>query len=108
MALQRFQFVERTRPVGAEQARKTAVGEHFAASLALRAIVGFVISVTNAQDLLTAARTWLAVFAVNRHLGAERGDFLGKFLGGFGGEAINPDLQRGARGVVEALPFVGL
>jgi len=54
--LQRFEFFERPRPVRPEQTREAPVGEHLAASLAARAIIRFLVGVTNPQDFV--ATSW--------------------------------------------------
>src|SRR6266702_3090059 len=53
--LEGFELVEGAGPVGPQQARQAAVGQNLAAGLALGAVVGFVVGVANALDLLAAA-----------------------------------------------------
>ena len=106
--LQRFKFIQSARPVGAQEARETAVGEYFATSLTARAIVGFVVGVADALDLLATARTRLIEFAVHSEVGTERSHALGKGPCGFVAEAIHPQRECGARDCEEALPLFRL
>src|ERR1700721_3143621 len=53
---QRFQFIERSRPVGSEKPRQATVSQHFAAGLTTGAVVGLVIGIAKALDLLATAR----------------------------------------------------
>jgi len=100
-----FEFFEGAWPVGSEQAREASVGEHLACGLAAGAVVGFVVGVADALDLLTAARAGVAVAAVRGHVFAECGDFFGE---GVGFEAVDPELEGFARGGEEARPlFIG-
>ena len=61
MVPQILQFLERAGPIGAQQAGKTAIGEHAAAGLAGRAIVGFVVRVTDAENLRAAPGTRFSI-----------------------------------------------
>ena len=102
---EKIEFVERARPVFAEQAREGTVGEEFASGLAGGAVVGFVARVANALDFGAAARARLFVAAVDGHAFAESGDFFGEFSCGVGAEAIGPMCEAGADGFVEAFRF---
>src|SRR5579885_1804792 len=108
LLLQGFQFIEGSRPIGAEQAREASISQDFSAGLAAGAIVGFIIGVSDTQNLLATSRTRFAVAAVYRHVIAEGGYLFGKFCFCLGPKAIDPQLQSLARGGEQALPFVGL
>ena len=79
-----FQLLQCPRPVRAEQARETSVSKNFSARLTASAVVGFVIGITNALDLLAASRTGLVEAAMHGHLGTKSSDLLGEFFPGFG------------------------
>src|SRR5207237_4796221 len=66
----------------------------------------FVVGVADALDGLAAGWAGLSETAVDGHVFAEGGDFLGKVAAGFGVEAVDPELQGVAGGGVEALPLV--
>ena len=70
------------------------------------AVVGFVVGVADALDGLAAGGAGLAEAAVDGHVFAEGGDFFGEGFGGFGVEAVDPELERVAGGGEEALPLV--
>ena len=89
-ALEGFEFVERARPIGAEQPREAAVGKELAAGLAGRTVVGFVIGVSNTLNGRAATRTRLAKAAVNGHFGTECSHTFGKLFSGLGDEAVHP------------------
>ncbi len=95
---QGFQFVEGAGPVGSEEPRQASVGKDFSVGLALRAVVGFVVGVADALDGLAAGEAWLFEAAVDGHVFAERGDFFGKCLAGFGVEAVDPEMEGVAGG----------
>src|ERR1035438_8876321 len=78
-ALQGFQFLQRARPVLAEQTREAAVRQHLPPFLAARTIVGFVAGIADALDFLAAARARLAVAPMHGHPFAERGHLLRNF-----------------------------
>src|SRR5580704_9363359 len=104
--LERFEFVERTRPVFVQQPRERAVGEQAAASLAGRTIIRFVARIADALDFRAASRARLPVAAVNRHFGTKRGDLLGKFAVGFSTQPISRFDQYRPRSVVESSDFI--
>src|SRR5215467_14143979 len=81
-ALQRLQFIERLRPVRAQQAREATVSKQLASCLAARAVVGLVVRVTDALNLFAAPWTRLAVAAMSSHARAKRRHFFGEPLGG--------------------------
>ena len=89
-ALEGFEFVEGTRPVGAEQPRQAAIGEELAAGLAGGAVVGFVVGVSNTLNGRAAPRAGLAEAAVNCHFRTECSDAFGKLFPGLGDEAVHP------------------
>ncbi len=72
------------------------------------AVVGFVIGIANALDLLAAPWTRLVEAAVHGHLGTKSGDFFREALFGLGAQALNPEGESGTRGSEEAFPLVGL
>src|SRR5262249_9027686 len=101
-----FEFVERARPVFAQQAAQRAVGQEFAAGLAACAVVGFVRGVTDALDFGAAARARFAITSVDGHVGTKRRDLLGKFIAGFVAKFGSPESERAARGFVKAGNFL--
>ena len=107
-ALQGFQLIEGARPVGAEEPGEAAVGQDLSAGLAAGAVVGFVVCVANALDLLAAARAGLAKAAVDGHLRTKCRDLLREAPLRFAPHAVRPRCQRGARGGKQPIPFVGL
>src|SRR5205807_2230541 len=48
--------------------REAAVGQHLAASLASRAVVGLVVGVANALNLSSASRTRLTILPMHGHV----------------------------------------
>src|ERR1700722_15723537 len=89
---QRFQFIERSRPVGSEKPRQATVSQHFAAGLTTGAVVGLVIGIANALDLLATARAGLVEASVHSHLRPESRHSFWEFFLGFGLHAVNPEL----------------
>src|SRR5262249_1460928 len=73
-----FFVLQSGRPVLFQQARHRAVCEDAAAGLAACAVVAFVVGVDDALHRRVTDRTWFFELAVDRHLGAERGHFLGE------------------------------
>jgi hypothetical protein len=55
------------------------------------AVVGFVVCVANALDLLAAAGTGQIEATVDGHFGTEGGDLLREAFVGLGAEAIDPE-----------------
>ena len=104
---ERFEFVEGAGPVCAEEPGEAAVGENFSVGLALGAVIGFIVGVADALDGLAAGWAGFSEAAVDGHVVAEGGDFLGEVAGGFGVEAVNPELKSVAGDSVEALPLLG-
>ena len=100
-----FEFGEGAGPVGAEEAGEAAVGEEFAAGLASRAVIRFVVGVADALDGMAAARAGLLVTAVDGHAFAEGGDVFREVAGGFGAEAIGPSSETVTDGFIEANDF---
>ena len=72
----------------------------------MRAVVGFVVGVTDALDGGAAAGAGLAEATVRGHVFAEGSDFFGEGLRCFGVEAVNPELQGVARCNVKPLPLL--
>jgi len=72
----------------------------------LGAVVGLVVGVADALDGLAAGGAGLAEASVDGHVFAEGCDFFGEGFGGFGVEAVDPELHDVAGGVVEALPLI--
>src|SRR5882724_4005680 len=91
--LERFQFVQRAWPIGAQQSRQTAIRENLAARLAAGAIIRLFISVADAQHFFTAPWAWLAIAAVHRHAFAESRHLLWKFPLRCGQQPVRPELQ---------------
>src|SRR6266852_5300663 len=92
-AAQRFQFLERPRPILAQQAGKSAVGEQLSAGLAFWAVVRLVGGVPDALHLAAAAWTGLAVFPMHCHGFAERSDVFRKAATRFGAKPRQPFLE---------------
>jgi hypothetical protein len=101
-----FELVEGAGPVCTEEPRQAAVREYFAVGLALGAVVGFVVGVANALDGLAASGAGLAETSMDGHVWAEGCDFFREGLGGFGVEAVDPELEGFAGCGVETLPLV--
>src|SRR6266478_9406365 len=95
-------FFERARPVGAQEARQRAVREQPAARLALRAVVGLVVGVTDALHGRAAVGAGAAVAAVHGHFRPEGRDTLGKVAARALPESHDPVVERGAYGLEEA------
>src|SRR5215469_1537509 len=106
-ALELFELLERLRPIALEQPRETAVGEELSASLTTRAIVRLIVGVADALHRIAAARAGLAKAPVHYHSFSKRSNALRERGAGFGLQPIDPELQRCARSLVEAFPFVG-
>src|SRR5579864_2062939 len=83
------------------QSRQRAVGEQPTPSLTARAVVAFVVGVGNALYRGAAHRARLLETTVHGHLGTKSGDLLGKTVLRILPQAIDPDKQRRARGIVQ-------
>src|SRR3984885_776381 len=79
-AFQGFQFIQRARPIGSQQTRKTAFSKHLAACLAARAVVRFIVGVANALHLLPATRTGLIEATMTAISGRKAVTFSGNFF----------------------------
>ena len=73
--------------------------------LAARAVIGFVIGVTEALDCGPADRTWFAKAAMHGHAIPECGDVFRELIPGFGPQLISPVNEGFASGAVETLDF---
>src|SRR5215468_7770017 len=104
-ALEGFELVEAAGPVGAQEAGQGAIGEEFSAGLAARAVVGFVVGVTNALNLIATPWAGLAIATMDGHAFAECSDLLRESRLCLGLQAIDPELERLARGVEKAFPL---
>src|ERR1700733_3620678 len=104
--LQRLQFIQRPRPIGAKQPRQGPIREHPAARLALRAIIGFVVGIANALHRLAAARARQPIAPMHRHVFTKRGHLFGKGLTRLRAQPLDPDPQRLTRRREQALPFL--
>jgi hypothetical protein len=69
--LQGFEFIERARPICAEEAREAAVCEDFSVGLAVGAVVSLVVGVADALDGLATGGAGLAEAAMDGHVFAE-------------------------------------
>ena len=105
-ALESFEFIERARPVGFQEAGEAAIGENFSSGLAAGAVVGFVVGVANALDFFSTGHAGLSIAAVNGHLFSKCGDFFGEGGFGFGAEAFDPEGESVARGGEKRFPFI--
>src|SRR5271165_1816509 len=105
-AFEGFEFVQGAGPVFAEQAGEAAVGEDFSAGLATGAVVGLVVGVADALNLLSAAGAGLVKLAMHGEFGAEGGDAFGKGLVCFLAQAVHPDFEGGAGSGEEAGPLL--
>jgi hypothetical protein len=92
-AFQRLKLIEGAGPVRAEEAREASIGKDLAPGLAAGAIVGLVVSVTNALHFLSAARTGLVVAAVYGKLRTEGSYLLRERLLGFVSKAVDPERE---------------
>jgi hypothetical protein len=106
--LESFQFVQGARPVGTQQSRQTTIGKHLAPRLAARAIVGLLVGVANAQDLVSTARTGFAITAMDRHVFAEGRHLFREFGLRFGAKPIRPRLQCSLCRLKQPLPLFGI
>src|SRR5207247_9328977 len=70
---ERLQLLQRLRPVLMQETRERTVREEAAARLTARAVVGLVVRVNDPLHGRAAVGTRLAVAAVHRHVGTERG-----------------------------------
>ena len=89
-ALQGFQFIERARPIGTKQTRKTSIREDFAAGLTAGTVIGFVIGVADPLHLLSAARTRKTEAPMHRHLPPERRNFFREGFSCFSHQSVYP------------------
>ena len=67
MPPQLLQFIERARQVGAQQPGKAAISEHPAAGLAARAVVRFVVRITDTENLRAAPAARFSVAPMDGH-----------------------------------------
>src|SRR5580698_2654987 len=67
-ALERLQLVQASRPIRAEQARQSPIGEQLSARLTAGTIIRLLVGVADTLHRITAARARLAVAPVYRHL----------------------------------------
>src|SRR5258708_5988787 len=79
---QGFEFVEGAGPVCAQEAGEASVCENLSSGLALGAVVCLVVGVADALYRLAAGGAWPAEAAVDSHVVAEGGDFLGEVATG--------------------------
>ena len=94
---QPFHFLERTRPVFAQQARQYAVGEEPPTGLAARTVVRLVVRVDNPRDRRPASRARFSVPSVDRHAFVKGGHFLGEAFAGFAPKSLGPFKERPLR-----------
>src|ERR1035441_9324752 len=106
MPPQLLQFIERARPVGAQQPGKPAIGEHPAAGLALRAVVRFVVRIAYPENLRAAPPARFPVAPMNRHTLAKRRDLLREPRARLRRQAPDPQFERAASRSEEPVPFV--
>src|SRR2546425_8855353 len=100
----RFPFFERSGPVGLEEARERAIGEHAATRLAGGAVVRLVVGVADALDGRAADGAGLPVAAVHGHALLERAHLLGK-LGAavrLGAQLLDPEAYGLLRCLIQA------
>src|SRR5260370_20307320 len=102
-----LQFLERARPVFAQQARQSAIGQQLSAGLAARAIVRLIVGIADALDLRAAAQAWLLVSAVHGHAFAKRCYFLGEFALCILAKPFDPPNQRQPDRLEEAANLLG-
>src|ERR1019366_3623117 len=105
MPPQLLQFIERAGPVAAQQPGKPAIGEHPAAGLATRAVVRFVVRVTDAENLRAAPPARFSVAPMNGHAFAKRSDLLREPRARLRRQAPDPQFERAASGREEPVPF---
>ncbi len=93
MAPQILQFIERARPVGAQEPGKAAIGEHPASGLAPRAVVRFVVRITDTENFRAAPGARFSVPSVNGHAFAKRSDLLREPLARLGATAARATVR---------------
>src|SRR5437667_6037152 len=71
----------------------------------MRAVVGFVVRVTNTLNLLAASRTRLAIADMHRHIFTKRCHFFWEFFPGLILQFVNPALERRAGCRKQPVPF---
>src|ERR1017187_6853022 len=106
MPPQILQFIERARPVGAQEPGKAAIGEHPAAGLASRAVVRFVVRIAYAENLRAAPPARFSVAPMNGHAFAKRSDLLREPRARLRRQAPGPHFERAATRREEPVPFL--
>src|ERR1039458_3980311 len=106
MPPQLLQFIERARPVGAQQPGKPAIGEHPPAGLALRAVVRFVVRIAYAENFRAAPPARFSVAPMNGHAFAKRSNLLREPRARLRRQAPDPQFERAASRREEPVPFV--
>ena len=101
-----LEIVEMAGPIIFQQPRKRSIGEDFSLGLAARAIVGFMIGVSDPLHRRAAEGTRFAKPAVNGHPGTKRRDFLRNPIAGFRSQTVDPFQEHLSRGCVESLDLV--
>src|SRR6266516_4830678 len=96
---------ERSGPIGLEQSRERSIGEHTAAGLACRAVVGFVVGVANALEGGSADWAGLLVAAMDRHPVFERAHLLWELRSRIRAQLLDPPSRGRSRGVVQSRDF---
>src|SRR5690349_11140713 len=103
---QLFQLLGRFRPIFLQKQRQASVRQQTAASLASRAIVGFIINVANPLDLGAADRTGPSELSVNGHFRAKGGDLFRKLVPGLLTQQRDPMGERLLHGQVQPLNLI--
>src|ERR1700733_3396374 len=104
--LERLQFIQGPRPVGAQQPRQGPIREHPAARLALRAVIGFVVGVADALHRLATSRARQPIAPMHRHVFTKCGHFFRKALARLHAQPVDPESQRLARRGEQARKFL--
>src|SRR3954466_1968195 len=105
-ALERFQLIQRARPIRAQKPRQSAIGQQLATCLATRAVIRLVVRIPDALNFLAATRAGLTVSSMSGHPFAKRRYVLRELLARLGVELVDPNLQRVAGRGVQPIPLV--
>src|SRR5579864_9780527 len=91
--LESFQLFQRSWPVRTQEPGQTSIRKNFPSGLAARAIICFLVCITNSQNLIAASWTGFAVAPMNCHSLAKRRNFFRELSLRFGLELVEPMLN---------------
>src|SRR5690242_3804471 len=101
-----LKFIQGARPVRPQQSRQASISQDFAAGLASRAIVGFVIRVANALYLFATPRARFSITAVSRHALTKCSNLLRKSSRRFCPQPLDPKCKSIARRGEQPIPLI--